>query len=37
MIKLNLYGYNDAWVHVKGVLTIPNTGPAVAPNNRKQM
>ena len=30
---LSLCGYSDTYIHVKGTITIPNTGTAVAPNN----
>ena len=34
MIKSNLWDYNDAYIHVKGTMEVPNTGTTVAPNNR---
>ena len=37
VIKLNLKfksDYSDAYIHVKGTITVPNTGTAAAPNNR---
>ena len=27
---------SDAYIHVTGIITVPNTGTAVAPNNRKK-
>ena len=33
MIRSNTYNYSDAYIHVKGTISIPNTGTAAAPNN----
>ena len=27
----NLFDYSDAYMHVKGTITVPNTGTAAAP------
>ena len=34
MIRSNLCDYSDAYMHVKGTITVPNTGTATAPNSR---
>ena len=34
MIRSSLCDYSHAYVHVKGTITIPNTGTLAAPNNR---
>ena len=34
LIRSNLCDYNDANVHVKGTITVPNTGPAAAPDKK---
>ena len=34
MIRLNLCDYSDAYINVKGNITDPNTGTAVAPNDK---
>ena len=31
MIRLNLRGYSDAYIHAKTTVTVPNTGAAAAP------
>ena len=36
MIRSYLYDYSDVYIHVKGTITVPNTGTAVAPNNRSK-
>ena len=33
MISLSLCDYSDAYIHVKGTITIPNTGTVATPNN----
>ena len=33
MIRSSLCNYSDAYILVKGTITITNTGRAVAPNN----
>ena len=30
MIRSSLWDYNDAYIHVKGTITVPNTAPAGA-------
>ena len=32
-LRSRLRDYSDAYIHVKGTITVPNTGTAVAPNN----
>ena len=34
MLRSNLCDYSDAYILVKGTITVPNTGTTVAPNNR---
>ena len=34
MEKLSLCDYSDADIHVKGTITIPNSGTAAAPYNK---
>ena len=34
MLKSNLCDYSNAYIVVKGIKTVPNTGAAAAPNNR---
>ena len=34
MVRSYLCDYSDAYIHVKGTITVPNTGTAAAPNNR---
>ena len=36
MIKSNLCGYNHAYIHAKGTITVRNTGTAAAPHNRNK-
>ena len=36
MIKSNLCNYSDSYIHVKWTITVPNTGPAAAPNYRNK-
>ena len=36
MIRSNLCGYSDAYIHVKGSITVPNNGTTTAPNNRNK-
>ena len=36
MLKSSLHDCSDAYIHVQGTITIPNTGTAAAPNNRKK-
>ena len=36
MIKSILCDYSDAYIHVKGSITVPNTGTAATPNNRNK-
>ena len=33
MIRSNTYNYSDAYIHVKGTMSITNTGATAAPNN----
>ena len=33
MIRSNTYNYSDAYIHVKGTISITNTGTTAAPNN----
>ena len=33
MVRSYLCDYGDAYIHVKGTITVPNTGTAAAPNN----
>ena len=33
MIRSNTYNYSDAYIHVKGTISIPNTRTTAAPNN----
>ena len=33
-IRLNLCDHNDAYIHVKGTITVPNKGTTADPNNR---
>ena len=35
-LKSSLCDYSDAYIHVKGTVTIPNTGTAAAPDNRNK-
>ena len=35
MIRSNLCDYSDVYIHVKGIITVPNTSTQrAAPNNR---
>ena len=36
MLKSSLCDYSDAYIVVKGTITVPNTGTAAAPNNRNK-
>ena len=36
MLKSSLFDYSDAYIAVKGTITVPNTGAAAAPNNRNK-
>ena len=36
MLKSSLHDCSHAYIHVQGTITIPNTGTAAAPNNRKK-
>ena len=36
MLQLSLCDYSDAYIAVKGTITVPNTGTAAAPNNRNK-
>ena len=36
MLKSNLCNYSDAYILVKGTITVNNTGRAAAPNNRNK-
>ena len=36
MVKSYLCDYSDAYVHVKGTITVSNSGTAAAPNNRNR-
>ena len=36
MIKSSLCDYGDAYILVKGTITVPNTGEAAAPNNKNK-
>ena len=36
MLKSDFYDYSDAYIHVRGTITVPNTGAAAAPNNRNK-
>ena len=36
MIRSSLYDYSDAYIHVKGTVTVSNTGTTAAPNNRNK-
>ena len=33
MVRSYLCDYSDAYIYVKGTITVPNTGTATAPNN----
>ena len=33
MLESSLYDYSDAYIHVKGTITIQNIGTAAVPNN----
>ena len=37
MLKSNLRDYSDAHILVSGTKTVPNTGTAVNPSNRKKL
>ena len=34
MLRFSLCDYSDPYILVKGTITVNNTGPAAAPNNR---
>ena len=36
IIRSNFCDYSDAYIHVKGKITVPNNVTAAAPNNRKK-
>ena len=36
IIRSSSCDYSHAYIHVRGTMTIPNTGTAVAPNNRNK-
>ena len=36
IIRSILCDYSYAYIHVKGTITVPNTGTAAAPNNRNK-
>ena len=36
MLKSSLYDYSDAYIPVKGIITVNNKGTALAPNNRNR-
>ena len=36
MLKSNSYDYNDAYILVKGTITVNNKGTAAVPNNRNK-
>ena len=36
MLRSSLCDYSDAYILVKGTITVPNTGTAAAPNNRNK-
>ena len=36
MIRSNLWGYSDEYIHVEGTITVPNTGTAAFPNNNNK-
>ena len=37
MLKSILCNYSDAYILVKGTITVSNTGTAAAPNNRNKI
>ena len=37
MLKSSLSDYSDAEIFVRGTITVPNTGTAVAPINKKNI
>ena len=37
VLKLSLYDYSDAYILVTGTITVPHTGTAASPNNRKNI
>ena len=37
MLKSSLYDYSDAYILTRGTITVPNTGTATNPNNRKNI
>ena len=37
MLKSSLCDYSDAYILMRGTITVPNTGTATNPNNRKNM
>ena len=37
MLKPSLCNFNDAYILVSGTITVPNTGEAAKPNNRKNV
>ena len=36
VVRSNLCDYSDAYIHVKGTLTVSDTGQGAAPNNRNK-
>ena len=36
MLKSSLCDYSDAYILVRGTITVPNTGAAINPNNKKK-
>ena len=36
LIRSHLCDHSNAYIHVKGTITVPNTGTAAAPNNRNK-
>ena len=36
MIKLNLCDYSDAYIYVRGTITVPNTGIGETTNNKNK-
>ena len=36
MLRANLCNYSDAYISVRGIITVPNTGAAATVNNRNK-
>ena len=36
MIRSNLWGYSNQYIHVEGTITVPNTGTAAFTNNNNK-